>query len=57
MQLDHQNIIKLINVEHKAEWHIPDKNQKREVTYIALELVKGGELYDLISLDMGQKQK
>ena len=53
-KLDHPNIIKLIEV-NEAEQFNSAKNKRRVVKYIALELVKGGELFDLISLDMGQK--
>ena len=53
-KLDHPNIIRLIEV-NEAEQFNASKNKKRVVKYIALELVKGGELFDLISLDMGTK--
>jgi len=47
-QLDHRNIVKLVEVGEGLQVH-PKKGQKN-VKYIVLELVGGGELFDFVAL-------
>jgi len=47
-QLDHKNIVKLVEVGEGLHVH-PQKGQKN-VKYIVLELVSGGELFDFVAL-------
>lgn len=47
-ELDHQNLIKILDFSEEAEYTIPD-GRSMEVCYIALELAKGGEIFDFIA--------
>lgn len=48
IQLDHPNIVKLIEVGQGLQQH--SKKGSKQVKYIVLELVAGGELFDFIAL-------
>ena len=48
-ELDHQNIVKLLDYEYEAEYRRPKQTKGVKVFYIALELVGGGELFDFIA--------
>jgi len=47
-ELDHQNIVKLLDFSGDAEYKRPN-GSKIKVFYLALELVSGGELFDFIA--------
>ena len=47
-ELDHPNIVKLLDSSYDAEYKRPN-GSKLKVFYLALELVSGGELFDFIA--------
>ena len=47
--LDHGNIVKLLYAG-QDDYVNTDKNKSKNVFYIALELAKGGELFDFIAI-------
>lgn len=47
-ELDHQNLVKLIDFDEDAKYTKPNGTQIK-VFYLALELVSGGELFDFIA--------
>jgi len=47
-QLDHPNIIKLIEVGEGTQVH--SKKGTKQVKYMVLELAQGGELFDFVAL-------
>ena len=48
-ELDHENIVKLIDYSYDAEYIRPKATKGTKVFYLALELVSGGELFDFIA--------
>ena len=47
--LDHANIVRLIDFKENSE-KIKENGQKKKVSYIVLELISGGELFDYVAL-------
>jgi serine/threonine protein kinase len=47
-QLSHPNVIKIYDIEEDAKYVKKDGSSKN-VTYMALELAEGGELFDYVA--------
>jgi len=47
-QLQHPNIIKIYDIKENAKYVKKDGSSKK-VTYMALELAEGGELFDYVA--------